>query len=193
MNIILASNSPRRREILNQLGLSFEVIPSDFEETPIAMEPQALVEHFAYMKAMDVFSKHKNNLPEDAYIIGSDTIVYCDAIMGKPKSDEDAYRMLNALSNKDHHVISGLCVIQTSTGKVITMHESTRVWIRELEAREINNYIASGEPMDKAGAYAIQGIGSLFIEKIQGCYFNVVGLPVNKLFKIMKEFEINLI
>lgn len=193
MNIILASNSPRRREILNQLGLSFEVIPSDFEEAPIDMEPQALAEHFAYMKAMDVFAKHKHNLPEDAYIIGSDTIVYCDAIMGKPKSDEDAYRMLNALSNRDHHVISGLCVIQASTGKTVIMHESTRVWIRELEAREINNYIASGEPMDKAGAYAIQGIGSLFIEKIQGCYFNVVGLPVNKLFKIMKEFEINLI
>ncbi|OGO76647.1 MAG: septum formation protein Maf [Clostridiales bacterium GWB2_37_7] len=193
MNIILASNSPRRREILNQLNLIFEVVPSDFEEAPVSMEPHALAEHFAYMKAMDVFVRLKGKLSEDTYIIGSDTIVYCQTVMGKPQSDEDAYQMLKALSNKDHYVISGISVIQASTGKAITIHESTRVWIRELEDREIKNYIASGEPMDKAGAYAIQGIGSLFIEKIQGCYFNVVGLPVNKLYKIMKEFGVNLI
>lgn len=193
MNIVLASNSPRRREILNQLNINFEVVPSSFEETLINMEPIALVEHFAYMKALDVFESLKSDLPEDTYIIGSDTIVYCGDIMGKPKSDEDAYKMLKALSNKEHQVISGLSVIQGSTGKTITMHESTKVWIRELEDREIINYISSGEPSDKAGAYAIQGLGSLFVEKIQGCYFNVVGLPVNKLFKIMKQFDINLI
>ncbi|MDF2592623.1 MAG: maf protein [Clostridia bacterium] len=193
MNIVLASNSPRRREILSQLNISFEVVPSDFEETLINMEPIALVEHFAYMKALDVFVRLKNNLAEDTYVIGSDTIVYCGEIMGKPKSDEDAFKMLKALSNKEHQVISGLSVIQGSTGKVITMHESTKVWIRELGDREIMNYISSGEPCDKAGAYAIQGIGSLFVEKIQGCYFNVVGLPVNKLFRIMKQFDINLI
>jgi septum formation protein len=193
MNIILASNSPRRREILNQLNLKFEVVPSSFEETLNDMEPCILAEHFAYMKALDVFEKLKENLTEDTYIIGSDTIVYCNSIMGKPKSDEEAYHMLNTLSNKEHQVISGLSVIQASTGKAITMHESTKVWIRELEDREIMNYISSGEPMDKAGAYAIQGIGSLFVEKIQGCYFNVVGLPVGKLFKIMKQFEIDLI
>jgi septum formation protein len=145
------------------------------------------------MKALDVYEKLKSNSVEDIYVIGSDTIVYCNSIMGKPKSDEDAYKMLIALSNKEHQVISGLSIIQGSTGKVITMHESTNVWIRELEDREIINYISSGEPRDKAGAYAIQGIGSLFVEKIQGCYFNVVGLPVNKLFKIMKQYGINLI
>jgi septum formation protein len=193
MNIVLASNSPRRREILSQLNINFEVVPSDFEETFINMEPTALVEHFAYMKALDVYEKLKSNSVEDIYVIGSDTIVYCNSIMGKPKSDEDAYKMLIALSNKEHQVISGLSIIQGSTGKVITMHESTNVWIRELEDREILSYISSGEPSDKAGAYAIQGLGSLFVEKIQGCYFNVVGLPVNKLFKIMKQFDINLI
>lgn len=193
MNIVLASNSPRRREILSQLNIRFEVVPSNFEETLINMEPLELVEHFAYMKALDVFEKLKGNLPENTYILGSDTIVYCDSIMGKPKSDEDAYQMLKTLSNKEHQVISGLSIIQGSTGKAITMHELTKVWIRELEDREILEYIASGEPLDKAGAYAIQGIGSLFVEKIQGCYFNVVGLPVNKLFKIMKEFGVNLI
>lgn len=193
MNIVLASNSPRRREILSQLNIRFEVVPSNFEETLINMEPLELVEHFAYMKALDVFEKLKGNLPENTYILGSDTIVYCDSIMGKPKSDEDAYQMLKTLSNKEHQVISGLSIIQGSTGKAITMHELTKVWIRELEDREILEYIASGEPLDKAGAYAIQGVGSLFVEKIQGCYFNVVGLPVNKLFKIMKEFGVNLI
>jgi septum formation protein len=193
MNIILASNSPRRREILSQLDLKFEVVPSDFEEAPVDMEPYALAEHFAYMKAMDVFLKLKMKQVEETYIIGSDTIVYCQKVMGKPRSEEDAYQMLKALSNKDHHVISGLCVIQASTGKAVTVHESTRVWTRELQDREIENYIASREPMDKAGAYAIQGIGSLFVEKIQGCYFNVVGLPVNKLFTVMKEFGVNLI
>ena len=193
MNILLASNSPRRKEILSQLNIKFEVVPSEFEETLIDMEPVELVEHFSYMKALDVFEKFKGNLSEDTYILGSDTIVYCNAIMGKPKSEEDAFQMLKALSNKEHQVISGLSIIQGSTGKVITMHETTKVWMRELEDREILNYISSGEPVDKAGAYAIQGIGSLFVEKIQGCYFNVVGLPVNTLFKIMKNFDINLI
>lgn len=128
MNIVLASNSPRRREILSQLNIRFEVVPSNFEETLINMEPLELVEHFAYMKALDVFEKLKGNLPENTYILGSDTIVYCDSIMGKPKSDEDAYQMLKTLSNKEHQVISGLSIIQGSTGKAITMHELTKVW-----------------------------------------------------------------
>lgn len=193
MNIILASNSPRRKEILSQLNMKFEVVPSNFEETLVDMEPRELAEHFAQMKALEVFERLRNDMSEETYIIGSDTIVYCEKVMGKPASDEDAYQMLKNLSNKDHQVISGISVVKVSTGQVVTTHECTRVWIRELEDREIMNYIASGEPMDKAGAYAIQGIGSLFVEKIQGCYFNVVGLPVNKLFKIMKEFGLDLI
>jgi len=193
MRIILASNSPRRKEILNQLNLDFDIIPSDFEEAPVDMEPHDLVEHYAYMKAMDVFSKVRTNIEPDTYIIGSDTIVYSQKVMGKPKSEAEAFEMLKELSNKEHQVISGLCIIQAHTGKSITVHESTKVWIRELHEREIRNYIASGEPMDKAGAYAIQGLGSLFVEKVQGNYFNVVGLPVNALFKIMNQFGVNLI
>jgi septum formation protein len=145
------------------------------------------------MKALDVYEKFKGDMAEDTYILGSDTLVYCNGIMGKPKSNEDAFQMLKNLSSKEHQVISGLSIIQGSTGKAITMHESTKVWMRELEDREILNYVSSGEPADKAGAYAIQGIGSLFVEKIQGCYFNVVGLPINTLFKIMKNFGVNLI
>ena len=193
MRIILASNSPRRKEILGQLNLNFEVIPSDFEEAPVDMKPHDLVEHYAYMKAMDVFSKVRATIGSETYIIGSDTIVYSQKVMGKPKSKAEAFEMLSELSGKEHQVMSGLCIIQAHTGKSITLHESTRVWMRELKEREINNYIASHEPMDKAGAYAIQGIGSLFVEKIEGCYFNVVGLPVNKLYKIMSQFGVDLI
>lgn len=193
MKLILASNSPRRKEILTQLNLKFEVIPSDFEENPVDMEPQAMVEHFAYMKAMDVYNKLENDITEDTYIIGSDTIVYCDRIMGKPTDDQAAFIMLRELSNREHQVISGISVIQASTCKAVNMHETTKVWMRVLSEQEIQNYIASGEPRDKAGAYAIQGLGALFVEQIHGCYFNVVGLPVNKLFKIMKTFGIDLI
>lgn len=193
MNIVLASNSPRRKEILDQLNLKFEVIPSAFEENPVDMEPCALAEHFACMKALDVFEKHRKHFRPDTFVIGSDTIVYKDKIMGKPKNPEDAFLMLRSLSGSEHQVISGLSVIHTASGQAITLHDITKVWIRDLTDNEILNYIASGEPQDKAGAYAIQGLGSLFVEKIQGDYFNVVGLPVNKLYRIMQEFGIDLI
>lgn len=188
MNIILASNSPRRREILNQLNLDFKIIPSGFEELPVEMEPKALAEHFAYMKAKDVFERYEKTSDEDTYILGSDTIVYNGRVMGKPKDERDAYEMLKELSGNEHKVISGVSVIETSTGKSVTRHEATIVCFRELSDKEIWNYIASGEPRDKAGSYAIQGIGSLFVKEIKGCYFNVVGLPVQKLNEIMNEF-----
>ncbi len=195
MKIILASNSPRRKEILSQLNLQFEVLPSAFEEKANEMEPQTMAEHFAAMKARDVYLRLKDSgqLKEDVYILGADTIVYCNEVMGKPKNKEEAYSMLRRLSNREHKVISGLSIIQGSTGKTITTHDTTLVWIRELSDNEIKSYIDSGEPADKAGAYAIQGLAALFVEKIQGCYFNVVGLPVNKLYRIMKEYGVQLI
>lgn len=195
MRIILASNSPRRKEILNQLNVPFEVMPSAFEEKAVGMEPYEMAEHFAAMKAQDVYKMliDQGHLEEDLYILGADTIVYCEEIMGKPKASEEAYTMLQKLSNREHKVISGLCIIQGDTGKTITTHDVTSVWMRELSDQEIKSYIASGEPMDKAGAYAIQGMASLFVEKIEGCYFNVVGLPVNKLYRTMKEYGIQLI
>lgn len=188
MNIILASNSPRRKEILNQLNLNFMVIPSSFEEPTLDMEPEKLVEHFAYMKAHDVYERHTEIRKPDTYILGSDTIVYNGRIMGKPKSNEDAYQMLKELSGKEHMVISGISIIKAATGKSLTRNEITRVCFRALSDREIWNYVISGEPRDKAGSYAIQGIGSLFVKEIKGCYFNVVGLPVQKLNEIMNEF-----
>lgn len=195
MKIILASNSPRRKEILNQLKLQFVVIPSEFEEKTNEMEPQEMAEYFAAMKAEDVYRRLKDNgqLEADVYILGADTIVYCDEVMGKPKYTEEAYIMLQRLSNREHKVISGLSIIEGNTGRTITTHETTLVSMRKLSDNEIKSYIASGEPADKAGAYAIQGLAALFVEKIQGCYFNVVGLPVNKLYKTMKEYGIQLI
>ncbi|MGB7605181.1 MAG: Maf family protein [Lutisporaceae bacterium] len=188
MNIILASNSPRRKEILNQLNLNFEVIPSSFEELSLDMEPKTLVEHFAYMKAKDVYERHTDIRKSDTYILGSDTIVYNGRIMGKPKDDEDAYQMLKELSGREHMVISGISIIKAATGQSMTRNEITRVCFRNLSDREIWKYIVSGESKDKAGSYAIQGIGSLFVKEIKGCYFNVVGLPVQKFNEIMNEF-----
>ncbi len=189
MRIILASNSPRRKELLSQVGVSFEVIPSEFEEQIIELPPTKLVEHFAYMKARDVASA----VCEEALVIGSDTIVCLDEIMGKPRNKEDAFSMLKKLSGKQHLVLSGLCIINTATGESVTEHESTRVKMKELSDAEITAYINTGEPLDKAGAYAIQGMGSLFVEGIEGDYFNVVGLPLFRLGKMLERFGMKLL
>jgi len=189
MRIILASNSPRRKELLSQVGVTFEVIPSEFEEHLIELPPEKLVEHFAYMKAKDVAQAQN----EEALVIGSDTIVCLDEIMGKPRNKEDAFNMLKKLSGKHHRVLSGLSIINTATGESMTEHESTRVKMKELSDAEIMAYINTGEPADKAGAYAIQGMGSLFVEGIEGDYFNVVGLPLFRLGKMLESFGLKLI
>lgn len=184
MRIILASNSPRRREILSQIGIQYEVIPSKFEENALNMSPENMVMYFAEEKAMDVAKKVK----EEAFVIGADTIVYQNGIMGKPKDNEDAARMLKNLSGVFHGVITGISVVHTPSLNKITDYERTLVKFKNISDDEIHAYIKSGEPMDKAGAYAIQGIGSLLVEKIEGCYFNVVGLPVYRLSKILEGF-----
>lgn len=184
MRIILASNSPRRREILSQIGIQYEVIPSKFEENALNMSPENMVMYFAEEKAMDVAKKVK----EEAFVIGADTIVYQNGIMGKPKDNEDAARMLKNLSGVFHAVITGISVVHTPSLNKITDYERTLVKFKNISDDEIQAYIKSGEPMDKAGAYAIQGIGSLLVEKIEGCYFNVVGLPVYRLSKILEGF-----
>jgi septum formation protein len=189
MRIILASNSPRRKELLSQVGVTFEVIPSEFEEHVIELPPEQLVEHFAYMKAKDVSMA----VNEEALVIGSDTIVFLNGIMGKPRNKEDAFDMLKNLSGRQHLVLSGLSIINTATGESLTEHESTKVKMKELSDAEITAYINTGEPMDKAGAYAIQGMGSLFVEGIEGDYFNVVGLPLFRLRRMLERFGMKLI
>lgn len=191
MRIVLASKSPRRREILNKIGLKFEVADSRFEETyDETMAPENVVKYLAYNKAKYA----ADYLDKDALVIGADTVVVLDGeIMGKPKNAEDAFNMLKKLSGRWHSVYSGICVIDSSCGKYNCDFEVTNVKFKDLTDTEINSYIRSGEPFDKAGSYAAQGLGSLIVERIEGCYFNVVGLPVYKLSCILRDFGVNLL
>jgi len=189
MRIILASNSPRRREILSQLGVEYEVKPSDFDEREEESDPYKMAMLFAHNKARNI----AKDIKDKALVIGADTIVYKDNIMGKPKDKYDAIAMLTELSASSHSVITGISVIKTPEMITITEYEETLVKFKKLSQDEIKAYVNSGEPIDKAGAYAIQGLGSLLIERIEGCYFNVVGLPVYKLSKILEKFGFKLL
>lgn len=188
MKIVLASSSPRRIELLRNLNLQFDVVPSNFEENINLSNPVELVKNFAYNKALDVESR----VQKDSLIIAADTIVYKDGeVLGKPKDEIDAYRMLKLLSGQKHEVYTGLSLIYN--GKVINDYECTYVYFKNLSDEEIKYYINTKEPFDKAGAYAIQGYGSIFVEKIEGCYFNVVGLPISKLYDNIKRMGINIL
>lgn len=189
-NLVLASSSPRRIEILKALNIDFDIVPSNYDEVIIQKSPYALVTEFAIGKAMEV----ANRINFGHYVLAADTIVYKDGeILGKPKSSEDAKRILNTLSNSSHSVITGICVIDLISGNVISDYEETIVHFKSLSEDEINDYIITGEPLDKAGAYGIQGYGSIFVKKIEGCYFNVVGLPIYKLNIILGSLGVNLL
>lgn len=184
--IVLASKSPRRKELLEGIGLKFLIHPSDFEERDTHITPEELALHNAMGKAQDVARHYK-----DALVIGVDTVVaFNDHFLGKPKDREDAKRILRILSNTTHKVISAICIIDTNTRKNVSAIETTFVTIDRLEESEIEAYVNSGEGVDKAGGYAIQGLGALFCRKIEGDYFNVVGLPIYRLRKLLKEFGI---
>ncbi|KRQ88139.1 Septum formation protein Maf [Caloramator mitchellensis] len=188
--IVLASASPRRIELLKMFLPDITIIPSNYEEKLIDTEPIRLSVELAKGKAIDVASR----VDGKSIIIGADTIVVMNSLVfGKPKDKEDAKQMLYTLSGKVHQVITGLCVLDVFNNKTITSYESTDVYFKELSADEIDLYIKSGEPFDKAGAYAIQGLASIFVKKINGCYFNVVGLPVYKLNEMLKDVGVNLL
>lgn len=189
MRIILASNSPRRREILSQLGMQYEVIPSDYEEKEQNINPRKLAMLFAESKAKSV----ADSINGRALVIGADTVVYKDEIMGKPKSKADAADMLRKLSGSKHSVITGISVIKAPEMSITTDYEETLVRFKNISEDEIEAYINSGEVWDKAGAYAIQGLGSLLVQGIEGCYFNVVGLPVYKLSTILEKLGYKLL
>ena len=198
--IILASASPRRKEILSNIDADFEVIASKFDERDyiekqIALRgnisPQMQTMMLAEGKAKDVFSRLDKN--DNFVVIGVDTSVVVDnTILGKPKDNKEALYMLSLLSGRCHSVISGFSVIGNN-GKIITNFEETSVWVRDVSKTEAENYVNSEYVLDKAGAYAIQGKASLFIEKIEGSYFNVVGLPIYKLAKALNQFDIYLV
>jgi septum formation protein len=188
--IILASASPRRKELLEKLGLRFEVDPSNYEEDiPSGLEPHELAQKISLEKAKVVASKHQN-----AIVIAADTfIVFGGRILGKPYTEKEAQKMLKAISGKSHSVITGFSIIDSATNKTLSQSVETKVYIRRLTSEEINAYVKSKEPLDKAGAYAIQGLGAVFVEKIEGDYFNVIGLPLSALTEALKEFGIKVL
>ena len=189
--IILASTSPRRRELLSSLDIPFEIIQPNVDEEAFDLShlsPAEVVKFLSRTKAQEVF-KHRT----DALVIGADTIVVLanGEVLGKPKHEDDAFRMLKALQNTAHEVYSGITVFQPSEDPArppfISDALCTKVFMRSLSDTEIRAYIATGEPMDKAGAYAIQGVGSTLIERIDGCYFNVVGMSLYLLHRIFTK------
>lgn len=188
-NLILASGSPRREELLKRLGLNFTTVPSKINEKKFnKLNPVDMVCELAIAKAEEVAQ-----LVEDTVVIGADTIVvYKEGVLGKPTDKEDAKNMLKKLQGKKHSVLTGIAVLETDTGKVLVDYDKTDVYMRSLEPAEINGYVNTGEPMDKAGAYGIQGLGGVFIERINGSYFTVMGLPLHKLVIMLKEFSINI-
>lgn len=182
--LILASASPRRAELLRNAGISFTVDPAHVPEEPSAGEsPLAYAQRLARDKALAVLARH----PEDT-VVGADTVVVVDEhLLEKPIDAEDAARMLHLLSGRTHEVITGVCV--ANCGFEQTEAEVTQVSFAPISDDEIAAYIRTGEPMDKAGAYAIQGIASRWAKRIDGCYFNVVGLPVPRVYKLLRQAE----
>lgn len=188
MKYILASKSPRRREILRNIGVDFEIITADTDESSDITDPARLTEELSQRKgrAVAALLKSQGRLSGEDVVISADTVVVCDGeILGKPHSEEDARRMLRMLSGRSHEVVSGLALLRN--GKEFSAHSTTKVFFNELSDDEIEKYIKSGEPFDKAGGYAIQGLASLFVDRIEGCYFGVVGLSVNLLNKLHKD------
>lgn len=178
--IILASGSPRRKELLNQIGLKFDVVPSKYEEDmSLKMAPRKLAEFLSLNKALDVAKRIKD---KNCVIISADTfIVYKNHRLGKPHTPEKALQTLKKLNGKVHSVVTGFTLIDKDSGKKVTKSVETKIYFRKLSDRQLKNYIATGEPLDKAGAYGIQARGVALIKKIEGDYYNVVGLPLSAL------------
>lgn len=176
--------------MLKQIGLEFETDPSNYQEDmSLDMEPNELAEFLSLGKAKDVASRHK-----DSIIIAADTFCFLGKhVLGKPQNKEDAKEMLQKLSGKAHSVITGFTIIDTETNKQVSKSVETKVYFKTLSEEEIDAYIASGESMDKAGAYAIQNLGGLLVEKIEGDYYNIVGLPILPLTEELKNFGINIL
>ena len=197
MRIILASGSPRRKELLSKIVKKYEVIPSNFDEEELKnniKEPEKLVEKLSYEKAKDVFRKI-NSTGDEFVIIAADTIVYFnEKVLGKPKDEDDAFKMLNMLQGKDNYVYTGMTVIIKNRLNIDIKEEirvtKSVVTMKRMDEKQILDYIKTKDPLDKAGAYAIQGIGSKNIEKFEGSFDAIVGLDVDKLKGILIENNI---
>jgi len=185
--IILASASPRRKELLEQIGLHFEVEPSYCdEEINYHQEPLELAKSLSLRKAQAV-----GNNKMGAIVIAADTfVVLCGRIIGKPNSFAEAREILTELKGRSHSVITGFTIMDTASGKIVSQSVETKVYIKDLSLEEIDAYVETQEPMDKAGAYAIQGLGSAIIDRIEGDYYNVMGLPVDTVVNVLSQFGI---
>lgn len=189
-NIILASASPRRKELLDQIGLKYQIIPSnDPEIFEDGMTVEDTVKTLANQKAIAV----SKTLRGDFLVIAADTVVVCNKIIGKPQDENHALEMLKELRNTWHEVATGIVILDTRDNKIESFCEVTRVKMRDYSDEEILAYIKTGEPMDKAGSYGIQGLGALLVERIEGCYFNVVGLPINRIGIVLKKFDVSVL
>jgi len=187
--IVLASGSPRRRELVRMIGLKFELaVPLIRETASLSARPHNLVTELALAKALSLAHKFP-----DALILGADTIVVLDGkILGKPENRSEAGAMLRVLSGRTHTVYTGLALVDVPTGIRETAYEKSLVTMKKISPAEIRDYVATGEPMDKAGSYGIQGYGAVFIKHINGCFFNVMGLPVARLYDMLKEMTVKL-
>ncbi len=185
-DIVLASASPRRRELLSQVGIKFQIVPSKADESLLTDEtPEAHVVRLSCDKAMEVANRPEQ---QGRWFIGSDTVVVRDSdILGKPVDAAEAKLMLRRLSGRSHRVISGYAVYDRQTSRTISAAITTKVFFKDLTNREIEGYIASKEPFDKAGSYAIQGLGSFMVPRIEGSYTNVVGLPLCEVIAALEE------
>ncbi|MDO5398078.1 MAG: Maf family protein [bacterium] len=195
MKFVLASGSPRRKELLSEIIPSFDIAVSeaDEESVPKTLAPELYVEELALLKA--AASSKTLDKKKSYIVIGADTVVTLDGeILGKPADESDAFNMLKRLSGRKHEVYTGYCVMRLEDGFTLSKAEKTEVFFKELDDERIRTYVKTGEPMDKAGAYGIQGLGKVLINKINGDYNNVVGLPVSALFDVLeKEFDIRLL
>ena len=181
--LILASGSPRRKELLALMGLAYEVDASDADETiEGALAPEEIVLELSRRKALSVAPRHAG-----ALVLAADTIVYLDGVLGKPKTHERAAQMLRELSGRWHDVYTGLTLVDTATGALTQRVERTRVRFASMTQQEIEDYAASDEPLDKAGAYAVQGMGGMFVDRIEGSHSNVIGLPMSALREMLAQ------
>jgi len=185
--IILVSASPRRKDILRITGLNFTVCTSDYEEDlTLSLKPRELARFLSRKKAEAVAHKYKN-----AITIAADTfIVFKNRLLGKPHTGKEAEKMLRMLNGKAHSVITGFTIMDTGSNKILSRSVETKVYFKKLGREEISAYVRSKEPLDKAGAYAIQGLGAVFIDKIDGDFFNVMGLPLSALTESLKKFGV---
>ncbi len=186
MRLILASASPRREQLLRAAGFEFEVRASSIEEVP---RPGETAEDFARRAAREKALEVAASSPADSLVLGADTVVVLDGhIFGKPNGTQDAARMLRLLSGRTHNVTTGICLVRPPDKVEALKHAVTRVTFCALDEQEIRDYVSSGEPLDKAGAYGIQRRASRFVTRIEGCYFNVVGLPVSLVYEMLRPF-----